>query len=108
MCVQGKGAPFVALLSEVRTALSSFLPTPPHAERGTLSLLSNTLRGVALAASGISGSLGHGVAFLSLDTDYIRDRQHRASQARATRAPSALTVLADDVWRGVVVPLQGT
>ena len=70
-------------------------------------MLSNTLRGVALAASGISGSLGHGVAFLSLDSEYIRQRQQRTAMGRVSAGPSALTLLADDVWRGVVQPLQG-
>ncbi len=70
-------------------------------ERGALSLLSNTLLGVAKAASGITGSVGHGVAFLSLDYDFIRQRQQRA-------ITKASTGFKDDLWRGIVEPLRGS
>ena len=58
-----------------------------------------------MAASGISGSLGHGVAFLSLDDEFIRQRQQRSYLGRTNADSSG--GLRDELWRGVVEPLRG-
>jgi hypothetical protein len=70
------------------------------AERGTMSLLYNTLRGVGLAASGISGSVGHGTAYLSFDQEYIRRRQRRALTSRTVGLSAVVYEGAKDVVRG--------
>lgn len=43
--------------------------------KGTISLVGNTTYGVFNAASRITTNLGHGVAVLSMDADYLRHRQ---------------------------------
>lgn len=48
--------------------------------KGTNSLLGNTMEGTFTAASKITGTLGHGLASLTLDRRYNHDRARRRAQ----------------------------
>ena len=51
--------------------------------RGTLSLLSNTVAGVAVSVAAVTSSLGRGVESLALDAEYARERADARGAAAA-------------------------
>jgi len=92
------GSP-IAVLAGIGSGLRDFVQEPARCllerrgnelhlavARGTSSLLRNTLASTALATARVSGTLGHGLAALTLDDDFVRRRAAR----RAAQRPASL------------------
>ena len=74
---------------------------------GSLSLLSNTARGVGMAATGIVSSVSRAAALLSLDDGYMRERQARTAAHRTDNVAQGLLAGGSDVAHGVTAGLTG-
>ena len=66
--------------------------------KGTNSLVGNTMDGTMGVASKITGSLGHGLASLSLDSNYKRERARRKAQEAQSVSDGIMQV---GGWMGV-------
>ena len=79
-------------------ALCVFVPT--GVVKGSASLLQNTVHGTLNSASKLSRSLGKGVARLSFDDRWLRDR--RREQSKGDRP-----LLLGSAWGGIVAGARG-
>lgn len=76
--------------------------------RGTLSLLHGSVGGVASFAGKVTGTLGAGVAALTMDDDYLRERARMAAAAEGSKSSAQAFVRAGTaLGRGVVGGLTG-
>jgi len=120
------GSP-IAVLAGIGSGLRDFVQEPARCllerrgnelhlavARGTSSLLRNTLASTALATAKVSGTLGHGLAALTLDDDFVRRRAaRRAAQRPASLAEglrdgaSNLRASVQDGASGLASPVRG-
>jgi len=75
--------------------------------KGTRSLVKNSIFGIFNTATKISGSIGKGVSSLSMDSDYIRERQERNAREKPKHLGEGVLFGVRDFGLGVVKGISG-
>jgi hypothetical protein len=78
--------------------------------KGTLSLMTNTVAGVGIGVSSLASSVGRGVAALTFDTRYVKDRAERAirqAQHKPLHLGEGLMEGTKDLGRGLAQGIAG-
>ena len=108
----------VSLVRNLGTGVHDFFYEPAHGlisspadfvsgmQAGGKSLVKNTVVGLFNTASKITGTVGKGIAYLSLDRDFVRERELR-NRSRPKHVGDGLTLGAKDFGTGLLRGLTG-